>query len=85
MKTLKCKPDIGSIPILVIQPNDQLIISMDIYNYRPINGSNWQPQNFKMHAPNSNEKYLKNTLQFGGSIKVSMVQPSGHITICVDP
>ncbi len=38
-----------------------------------------------MHAPNSNEKYLKNTLQFGGSIKVSMVQPSGHITICVDP
>jgi hypothetical protein len=37
-----------------------------------------------MHAPNSNEGYLKNILQFGHSIKVSIIQPSDHITICVD-
>jgi len=32
-----------------------------------------------MHAPNSNERYLKKILQFGNSIRVSIVQPSGHI------
>jgi len=36
-----------------------------------------------MHAPNSNEKYLKKILEFGN--RVSIAQPSGHITICVDP
>jgi hypothetical protein len=38
-----------------------------------------------MHAPNSNEGYFKKILQFGSSIKVSIVQASGHITICVPP
>jgi hypothetical protein len=38
-----------------------------------------------MHAPNSNEGYPKIFFQFGNSIKVLVAQPSGHITICVDP
>ncbi len=38
-----------------------------------------------MHALNSNERYLKKKIEFGISIKVSIAQPSGHITICVDP
>jgi hypothetical protein len=38
-----------------------------------------------MHAPNSNEGYFNKIIQFGSSIKVLVTQPSGHITICVDP
>jgi hypothetical protein len=38
-----------------------------------------------MHAPNSNDGYLKKILQFGSSIRVLVVQASGHITICVPP
>jgi hypothetical protein len=38
-----------------------------------------------MHALNANEKYAKIKFQFKSSIRVSVVQPSGHITICVDP
>jgi len=39
MKTTRCKRNFGSIPILVVQPNDQLIISMDTQNYKFISGS----------------------------------------------
>jgi len=38
-----------------------------------------------MHAPNSNEGYVNEILQFGNLIKVLVAQPSDHITICVDP
>jgi hypothetical protein len=38
-----------------------------------------------MHAPNSNDGHSKKILQFGNSIKVSITQASGHITICVPP
>jgi hypothetical protein len=38
-----------------------------------------------MQEPNSNERYPKKRIQFGSSINVSILQPSGHITICVDP
>jgi len=38
-----------------------------------------------MHAPNSNDGYLKKLLQFGNIIKVLVAQANGHITICVDP
>jgi hypothetical protein len=38
-----------------------------------------------MHAPNSNDGYLKKILQFGSSFKVLMAQANGHITICVPP
>jgi hypothetical protein len=39
MNTPSCRLDFGSIPILIIQPSDQLIICMDTQNCRPINGS----------------------------------------------
>ncbi len=38
-----------------------------------------------MHAPSSNEGYPKKIFQFGNSIKVSIIQANGHVTICVDP
>jgi hypothetical protein len=38
-----------------------------------------------MHAPNSSDGYPQKILQFGSSIKVSIVQANGHITICVPP
>jgi hypothetical protein len=37
-----------------------------------------------MHAPNSNGGYPKRIFQCGSSIRVSTIQPSGHITICAD-
>jgi hypothetical protein len=39
MKTPNGRPNFGSIRVLVIQPNDQLIISMDTQSCRPIIGS----------------------------------------------
>jgi hypothetical protein len=39
-----------------------------------------------MHAPNSNDGYLTKILgEFGSSIRVSIVQENGDITICVPP
>jgi hypothetical protein len=38
-----------------------------------------------MHAPNSSDGYPKKIRQFGNSIKVSIAQARGHITICVPP
>jgi hypothetical protein len=38
-----------------------------------------------MHAPNLNEGYINKIFQFGSSIRVLIIQPNGHITICVDP
>jgi hypothetical protein len=39
MKTLSSRFDFGSIKVLVVQPNDQLILSMDTQSCRPIIGS----------------------------------------------
>jgi hypothetical protein len=39
MKTSNCNLDSSLILVLVVQPNDQLIIFVDPQNYRPINGS----------------------------------------------
>jgi len=72
----------SSINVSILQPSDHITICVDPQSYKPINGST---NNVKMHAPNSNERYLKKKIQFGSSINVSVVQPSGHITICVDP
>jgi hypothetical protein len=37
-----------------------------------------------MHAPNSNDGYLTKILgEFGSSIRVSVAQANGDITICV--
>jgi hypothetical protein len=39
-----------------------------------------------MHAPNSNDGYpTKNLREFGSSIRVSIAQANGDITICVPP
>jgi hypothetical protein len=51
MNTLNCKLDFGSIPILITQPSDQLIISMDTQNCRPINGSIDNLQTLKCMHP----------------------------------
>jgi hypothetical protein len=39
MKILSWKIDCNSIRVSVVQPNDQLIISVDTQSHKPINGS----------------------------------------------
>jgi hypothetical protein len=84
MKTTKCEPNFGSIPILVVQLSDQLIISMDAQSYWLISGSIHNFKTSKCMHPIQMKDTLRGFFNLEAQFRL-VAQQSGQITICVDP
>jgi hypothetical protein len=84
MKTTRCEPNFGSIPILVVQISDQLIIYMDALNYWFISGSIHNFKTSKCMHPIQMKDTLRGFFSLEAQLRL-VAQQSGHMTICVDP